>query len=70
MEKRSPCPYCGSSRIRLLEARITVRIVEVSEGGPWVERKYPVYRCLACGHSFDEIESEEGQAADGRALLD
>jgi len=43
----------------LWDAVITVRIVERPEGGQWVERKCPVYRCLAYGRTFDELEAQE-----------
>jgi DNA-directed RNA polymerase subunit RPC12/RpoP len=60
MDDKLSCPYCGSSQVRRLDAMITVRLVERPEGGPARERRCRVYRCLACGHSFDEIEAEEG----------
>ena len=60
MPDKLSCPYCESPQVRLWEAVITVRIVERPEGGQWAERKCPVYRCLACGHNFDEIEAEKG----------
>jgi DNA-directed RNA polymerase subunit RPC12/RpoP len=53
------CPYCASPSVRLLEATFTVRLVERSEGGGFVERKCPYYRCLDCGRTFDEVEGEE-----------
>ncbi len=39
---------------------------EDPEGGPGVERKCPVFRCMACGRSFDEVEAEE--AAEERSF--
>jgi hypothetical protein len=56
-----PCPYCRSARIRLLDARITIRIVPWPEGGPGREKKCQVYRCLDCGREFDEVEAEESR---------
>ena len=57
------CPYCSSPSVRLLEAMFTVRPVERPKGGGFVERKCPVYRCLACGHDFDDVEAKEGPIA-------
>jgi DNA-directed RNA polymerase subunit RPC12/RpoP len=58
------CPYCGSSQARRSEAIYTVRIVARPEGGPGREKKCAVYRCGACGHTFDEIEGEPREDAD------
>jgi DNA-directed RNA polymerase subunit RPC12/RpoP len=70
MADKLSCPYCASPQIRLWEAVQTIRIVERPGGGPGIERKGPVYRCLVCGHTFDEVEAEEGLAVDDPALLD
>ena len=59
MDDKLSCPYCGSAQVRLLEAIITIRLVEPPEGGPGIERICPLYRCIACGRSFDEIEAED-----------
>ena len=59
MDEKLSCPYCGSPQVRLWEAVLTVRFVERPEGGQWAERKCPVYRCLDCRRSFDEMEGEE-----------
>jgi len=61
MPDKLSCPYCGSPEVRLWEAVLTIRIVDRPEGGPGVKRKCPVYRCLACGRSFDEVEAQESQ---------
>lgn len=54
------CPYCASTSVRLLDAMFTVRLVELPEGGGFVQQKCPVYRCLKCGHDFGAMEAEEG----------
>jgi len=59
MDDKLSCPYCGSLNVRLLETIFTVRLVERPEGGPLIERKCPLYRCMKCGRSFDEIEADE-----------
>jgi uncharacterized Zn finger protein len=59
MDGKLSCPYCGSPQVRLWEAVITVRFVERPKGGPGKERLCPVYRCLDCGRTFDEVEAEE-----------
>ena len=61
METDKTCFFCGSSNIRLREGIIRARIVPGPDGGPGIEGAYPIYRCLACGRSFDEIEAGEGQ---------
>lgn len=53
------CPYCASTSVRLLDAMFTVCPVELPEGGGFVQRKCPVYRCLKCGHDFGKMEAEE-----------
>jgi len=72
MDDKLSCPYCGSPEVRLLEAIYTVRVVERPEGGGFVERKCPVYRCLDCGRQFDKVEGEEGSEseADGEPSYD
>jgi hypothetical protein len=64
------CPYCASPSVRLLEAMITVRVEERPEGGGFVERKCPIYRCLDCGREFNDIEGDEGSefGEDGEQL--
>lgn len=66
------CPYCTSTSVRLLEAMLTVRLLEQPEGGGFVERKFPIFRCLACGRQFSEMEGEEGSEpdADGEPSFD
>ena len=65
-------PYCASTSLRLLDAMLTVRLVERPEGGGFVERRCAFYRCLACGRQFDEMEGEEGSALeeDGEPSFD
>jgi len=70
MPDKLSCPYCRSSEVRLWEAVLTIRIVERPEGGQWVERKCPVYRCHACGRTFDEVEAGEGPGEDGEPSFD
>jgi hypothetical protein len=67
MDDKLFCPFCASPSLRLLDAMFTVRLVERPEGGGFVERKCAIYRCLACGRQFDEVEGEEGSEpeADG-----
>ncbi len=60
MDEKLICPYCASTSVRLLDGMFTVRLVERPEGGGFVERKCPVYLCLACGHDFDDVEGGEG----------
>ena len=60
MADKLSCPYCEGSRLLLLEARYTVRIVSRPEGGPGKEKKCAVFRCFACGRTFDEVEAGEG----------
>ena len=64
------CPYCGSPQLQLLEARHTVRIVSRPEGGPGKEKKCAVFRCFACGRTFDEVEAGEGPGEDGEPSFD
>jgi hypothetical protein len=58
MEAEKSCLFCGSSRIRQREGIIRIRVMPVVGGGPGVERTFPIYHCLACGRSFDEIEAK------------
>jgi len=46
--------------VPLQDVIFTVRLLERPESGGFVERKCPVYRCLACGRTFDENDGEEG----------
>lgn len=66
MDDKLSCPYCRSAQVRLWEAVITVRLMTPTEGGPGVERKCPVFRCVACGRTFDEVKAEE--AAEERSF--
>jgi len=59
METAKRCPYCTSLRIKLEEGMFRIRVIPVVTDGPGEERKFPVYRCLHCGRSFDEIEAGE-----------
>ena len=61
MGEKTSCPYCGSPKVRVWDALVTVRVVESPEGGPGVEKKCPVYRCAVCGRSFDELEVIEAE---------
>jgi hypothetical protein len=72
MDDKLSFPYCRSPKVRRLDAIYTVRIVARPEGGPGKEKKCAVYRCLACGRSFDEIEAEEspGSEEDGGPSFD
>ena len=69
MEAKKTCPFCGSSNIRLREGILRVRIMPVVGGGPGIERTFPLYRCLACGRSFDGTETGEGPDPEGSELF-
>ncbi len=58
MDDKLSCPFCGSFNIRLREGLLRVRIMPEDDGEPDEARGYLVYRCLACGRGFDEIEAE------------
>jgi hypothetical protein len=60
MEAVKNCPICGSLDIRLREGVLRLRIVPVVGGGPGEDRAFLVFKCLACGRGFDEIEAQEG----------
>ncbi len=64
MADKLSCPYCATLSFRLMEAMVTIRFIERSEDGPARERKCAVYRCLACGQTFDEMEAGDGPMAD------
>ena len=66
------CPFCASTSVRLLDAMFAIRIVERPEGGGFVERKCPFYRCLNCGREFNDIEGAEDSEseADGDPSFD
>jgi NMD protein affecting ribosome stability and mRNA decay len=53
------CPYCASTRLRLLEALFTIRFVARPVGEPAGHQKCHMYRCCVCGREFDEVEAEE-----------
>ena len=67
MDEKTKCPFCGSPKARLWEALYTVRIVTPPEGGRGTWRRCPVFRCMECGRTFDEVEAAEGpdQEEDG-----
>lgn len=58
--KAKACPFCGSPRVRLEEAILRARVMPGDDGEPDEEGSCLVYRCLACGRGFDEIEAGEG----------
>jgi hypothetical protein len=66
MEDAKNCPFCGSSDIRLREGMLRDRTVPMVGDGPYEDRAFLVFRCLACGRGFDEteIEAEEGTWAE------
>ena len=55
-----------------MEAIFTVRLEKRQDRGGFVGRKCSIYRCLACGRTFDELEGEEGleSEADGDPSFD
>ena len=60
MDKDKRCPFCASPDVRLREGMLRVRTVPVVGEGPWEDRAFLVFRCLACGRGFDEVEAGEG----------
>ena len=69
MDEKITCPYCGALEVRPLDGIITLRLIERREGGPPEERECPLYRCLSCGRSFDEIEGGGGPDSETPELI-